>query len=638
MALPSFQELLEKLRLDDESIEIEAKPGTSVSHAVMQSVSAFSNEPSRGGGYILFGIVEERSSLFDGVFEVAGVHDPGKVQSDLATQCRNTLSSPIRPAITVEQHDGKPVIVAFIPEAPPADKPVYIKSEGLPQGAYRRIGGTDQHCTDDDLAVLYQSRSTATYDASPVEGSSLEDVEPAALAEYRRQRMRVKPDASELRFDDDELLYALGATLMSRGAKCLSIAGVMLFGKETSLRRFFPMTRVDYIRVEGREWVPDPEKRFSAVESRGALLTLIPRVAAQVLSDIPSAFALDAGELHRRDVPLIPRMVVREAVVNALMHRTYRIASPVQIIRYANRIEIRNPGASLVAEDRLGEPGSFPRNEKIAAVLHEVGLAETKGTGIRTMRAAMHGANLTPPLFESDRQRDEFRVMLLVHHLLSPEDVAWLGRFKSLALSDDEARALVVIREAGAITNAMYRDINNVDTLTASGTLRRLRDAGLLEQKGKGRATFYLPTQQLLGNGGAAAPALAAEAALGHAAQSDGSPSLSDGSQPQSDGFPAQSNGLLPPIPPDLADVLDKLGKRATPDEVKNVIVKLCAWRPMRLAELASLLGRAANYIRGQYVYPLVQAGRLEHTIPDNPAHPQQAYRATTGNDTSEEQ
>ncbi len=630
MTMYTFQELLDRLRQGDESVEIEAKPGNAISRSALQTVSALSNEPGRDGGYILFGVVEEEATLFDRLFTVAGVRDPGKLQADLATQCRNDLSSAVRPVITIEQHDSKTVMVAFIPEAPPSDKPVYIKSEGLPRGAYRRIGNTDQHCTDDDLAVLYQGRSVTTYDATAVEGSTLEDVEPLALTEYRRQRAKLKPDAAELAMDDEELLYALGATTSLRGEHRLTIAGMVLFGKESSLRRFFPMMRVDYIRVEGREWVPDPEKRYSAVEMRGPLLTLIPRVTSQVLADIPAAFALEAGELHRRDVPLIPRMVIREAVVNALMHRTYRVASPVQIIRYANRIELRNPGASLVAEDRLGEPGSFPRNEKVAGVLHEVGLAETKGTGIRAMRTAMHDSNLTPPLFESDRQKDEFGVMLLVHHLLSPEDLTWLGRFKSLNLSDEEARALVVIREAGAITNAMYRDINSVDTLTASAALRRLRDARLLEQKGKGRATFYLPTQLLLGNGGKAGTAVQIELPSSETSLPGGLQLLSGGLATLPGGFAGLPEGLAEPLPTVLQEALKSLGKRAQPEEVQDVIVRLCDWRPMRLAQLAALLDRNPEYIRGEYISPLLQSGRIEYTIPDTPAHPQQAYRTPT--------
>jgi ATP-dependent DNA helicase RecG len=63
----------------------------------------------------------------------------------------------------------------------------------------------------------------------------------------------------------------------------------------------------------------------------------------------------------------------------------------------------------------------------------------------------------------------------------------------------DEAKALIVVREAGAIDNATYRELSKVDTLAASAALRRLRDAGLLAQKGRGSATYYVPTERLAG-------------------------------------------------------------------------------------------------------------------------------------------
>jgi ATP-dependent DNA helicase RecG len=179
------------------------------------------------------------------------------------------------------------------------------------------------------------------------------------------------------------------------------------------------------------------------------------------------------------------------------MHRSYRSHSPVQIIRYANRLEIRNPGFSLKSPEHLGEPGSEPRNPRIAAVLHETRFAETKGSGIRVMRDTMEQAGLTPPLFESDRGNDQFVARYFFHHFLGADDVAWLAQFKDAQLSPDEAKALIVVREAGAIDNAAYRALNKVDTLAASAALRRLRDAGLLQQKGRGSATYYVPAERL---------------------------------------------------------------------------------------------------------------------------------------------
>lgn len=643
MSALSLQELLEKLRIGDESVEIEAKRGSGIDHSVIETVCAFANEPGLGGGYILLGIAEEPGGLFGTDYSVVGVKDPGKLQSDLATRCRNDLQPPVRPEIRPEEFDGMTTLIVFVSESPPGDKPVHIKSEGLPAGAYRRIASSDMHCTDEDLAVLYQGRAGVPYDATAVEGTTLQDIDPDAVREYRVRRAEIRPDAGELRFGDQELLHALGATTTARNELRLTVAGLMLFGREASLRRYAPMTRVDYILVEGREWVKNPAERYAATEMRGPLLTLIPRVVQQVLADIPASFSLGPDELHRKDIPLIPRTVIREAIVNALMHRSYRTSSPVQIIRYSNRIEIRNVGYSLKPEDRLGEPGSLARNPSIAAALHEAGLAETKGSGIRTMRELMHKANLTPPFFESDRQKDEFGLMLLVHHLLSENDVAWLQQFRELELTDDEARVLVVIREAGAVSNSMYREITGLDTLAASKSLQRLRDAGLLSQRGKGRATFYVSTDRLLSEPAGDVDAGNADKGIPPSPDADNKPggliAKSGGLQPKpgglstkNEGFdrkPTDSKDLKPAdLPTELAEVVRKLGKKAPPDRMRQAIQQLCAWRPLSASDLASILDRTPGHLRDTYLTAMVAASQLVYTHPTESAHPQQAYRA----------
>src|SRR3989339_413504 len=102
---------------------------------------------------------------------------------------------------------------------------------------------------------------------------------------------------------------------------------------------------------------------------------------------------------------------------------------------------------------------------------------------------------------QADRGNDQLVARYFFHHFLGAEDIAWLAQFKDLHLSEDEAKALIVVREAGAINNGTYRELTKVDTLTASQSLRRLRDAGLLAQKGRGSATYYVPTERLLDSG-----------------------------------------------------------------------------------------------------------------------------------------
>lgn len=612
----TVEEVWKRLNESDESVEIEAKSAQQIGPSIYETISAFSNEPNRHGGYLLLGVRKVENTLFsDKDYEAIGLPEPDKIQNELATACRNIFNIAIRPQMSVSLVNGKRILLAFIPEAQPNEKPVYISAKGLPKGAFRRIGSSDQHCTDDDLQVLYTHRQHQTFDETVVADADLDDLDPAAIAEYRRSRAEANPNAPELAYDDRDLLLSLFAASKKDGRLVPTTTGILLFGKRLTIRRHFPMTRIDYIRVPTREWVRDPDRRFESTELLDPLMFTIPRAINTILDDIPTAFSLPAGSNRRKDMPLIPRTAIREAVVNAVMHRSYRQRSPVQIIRYPNRLEIRNPGHSLVPDERLGEPGSVTRNEKIAAVLHETRFAETKGSGIRAMREAMSKQNLSPPTFESDREKDNFVVTFLFHHFLNPDDITWLGHFADLALSEDEQKALVFAREMSAINNAAYRDINRVETLVASGHLRKLRDLGLLEQRGRSAQTFYVPTLQMLrpgaptNSGQPSTPVIAAQA------------------QGLTPALRAQAQGLSP-LPTGLAEAIDNLGQRATSKDVRPVILQLCSWKALRAEQIAAILGRGQTHVVRRYLAPMVRDGQLAYVYPNQPAHPQQAYRA----------
>ena len=621
--LLTFDELWNRLNEADESVEIEAKTAQQIGPSVLETVCAFSNEPNRGGGYLLLGVSAVQDTLFAIKYEVSGISDPDKVQADLASQCASVFNVTIRPQImTCKRPGGQTAIVAFIPEAQPHEKPVYIRSKGLPRGAYRRIASTDQVCTDDDVQMLYQGREHHSFDETLVQDATLDDLDPKAIDEYRRVRATANPDAPELSYSIEDLMLSLFCASRYEGRVVLTLAGLILFGKRAALRRHLPMMRIDYIRVPGREWVPTPDERFESIDILDPLMIAVPRTISAILDDIPNAFRLPANADQRADVPLIPRTAIREAVVNAVMHRSYRQRSPVQIIRYGNRIELRNPGHSLVPDDRLGEPGSLTRNEKIAAVLHETRYAETKGSGIRAMREALDQAGLTPPTFESDREKDTFVVTFLFHHFLNAGDVQWLAQFSDLDLSNDEQRALIFVRETGAINNAAYRDISHVETLVASGKLRHLRDLGLLEQKGKSAATYYVPTGRLLQVPEAAEPT--PEITTRHTGSTPAISGQSQGSDAVSQRFPG--------LPEPFAAAVNDLGQRSQTEEVKQVIARLCAWQPLRAEEIAVILGRSKPYISRTYLTPMIRDGQLQYTHPDQPAHPQQAYRTPPSN------
>ena len=449
----------------------------------------------------------------------------------------------------------------------------------------------------------------------------------------------MNPSAEELDFSDEELLEALGAVARQEGTLVPTVGGLLLFGRRVALRRLFPAVRVDYIRVPGKEWMDDPEHRFdTTLEMRDCLPRLVKRARAAVLDDLPRAFQLPEGSLRREEQPLLPEKVVREAIVNALMHRNYQRQQPIQIIRFSNRLEVHNPGYSLKPLEHLGEPGTEWRNPVIAQVLHETGYAETKGSGIRVMRRLMEEAGLSPPSFESDRHDDAFAATYLFHHFLNEEDIQWLGQFTHMGLDEEEARALIFVRERGRISNADYRDLTGLDTLSASQHLRRLTDLDLLEQVPKGAATYYVPGPRMKSSQTQEAEGLSleSESVSGESGslsgESEGLSGESEGLSGESEGLSGESSGLsrealLGELPEWLQEEVQQLGQRSRDTRRLNeALIHLCAQRPFTARELAVLTGRNPAYLQQSYLYPLLREGRLRYRHPEDPNRPDQAY------------
>ena len=378
----SAEDLFQELLSLDESHRIEVKRGTQIDRSAMETVCAFANEPSLGGGYLLLGVARDQQDLFSNAYVVEGVTNSDKIQSDLASQCAVTFNRPVRPRISVGELNGK-VVVVYVPESPPTDKPVYLTNLGLPRGAYRRVGPTDQEGSEDDLIALY--------------------------------------------------------------------AGL-------------------------------------------------------------------------------------------------------------------------------------------------------------------------PPTLESSRRPDHFVATFLFHHFLRPDDLAWLRRLTTEPISDEEARALVFVRELGAIDNAAYRSINRTDTLNASGHLRRLRDLQLLEMKGSGSRTYYAP-------GSAFVTPLAQAVDDRHQIISNSHRLVNNSRQPDDNTHQANTNPLLASVPVELKTRVPPLGNKPRREVLRVLIEDLCRWQNLSARELAAILnGREHKPLVRDYLSPMVNEGVLAYTNPAMENHPDQRY------------
>lgn len=613
--MKTAKEIIEILNSVDESTRLEAKKGSSIDKAIMETICSFSNEPNLKGGLIVLGIEKEKKSLFPS-YVITGVENPDKLQADLATQCSTIFNIPIRPEVEIESVNNTNIIKIKVNELPVEKKPLYFKNIGIPKGIFRRIGTTDQHCTEEDLPIFYSS-SSENYDTTILNNSSFDDISEEAVELYRKHIRNINSNAEELEFDNIELLYALNAIEKQRTDTKLTLTGLLVFGKKSSLRRLLPMCRVDYIRVPGKEWVEDADQRFeSTIDMRGSLLELLPRTIAAIADDLPKGFYLPEGALQSKTETRLSYKVLREAIVNAFIHRSYRVNSAIQIIRYSNRIEIINAGYSLKSIESIGEPGSLTRNPHIAAIFHDTNLAETKGTGIKAMRRLLKKSQMLPPTFESSHSKNNFTIRLLLHHLINEQDHLWLSYFDKHQLNDEQKTGLIFLREVGALDNQAYRQLTGVNAAQSTADLRKLVDLEILELKGNSRRyTYYVAGKVFLES----LKSLSVELE-----------SLSVELEPLSvelESLSVELETLAPDLPKELKERIENLGKRVKPEILEELILELCQYRSFNLLELSGILNRSVSHLREAFINKLMKEKKLDYTIPEVVSHPKQAYR-----------
>jgi len=639
------KELFAELNSFDENRRIEAKSASAVGKSMMETVCAFANEPGLCGGYLLLG-AKRTGIAEDGrpIYEPENIENTDKIQSDFVAMCNSMFNVRIRPIINVEEYLGKTVIVVKIEELPESQKPAYFAKRGLPEGAFRRIGPSDEKCSEEDMYLFYQSADT--YDSCIVDDADLDDIDENALNFYRKLRKEVNPDAEELTLNDVDLLRALGAIKKNKqGGYDLTYTGLLVFGKQMSLRRLVPSFRVDYIRISGNQWLADGDNRFEqTIDMRGPLILMVNKACSAVMDDLPKGFELKKDSMQASTPAILPNKVLREAIVNSYIHRSNRVNQPIQIIRYSNRIEIHNPGYSLKPQDDWGEPGSMLRNPRISEIFHDTNLAETKGTGIGAMRRLMKEAGLMPPTFESNHEANKFTARLLLHHFLSKENMEWLAQYAEFDLVNEQKLALVFVREVGAIDNATYRQLDSSIThARARLEIHKLCDLGFLEKKGQGRNTYYIRTSKVVSLGERLRPqdekippqhgTLGEKIPPQHGTLGKKIPPQGEKIPPQHGTFeiesqPKSRNELLRELPKGLQERVAKLGKWASREKVSQLLVDLCAFKPYSYEELALIIQRAAKPMKDKYIKPLRLANKLFYWIPEMINHPLQKYVA----------
>ena len=212
--------------------------------------------------------------------------------------------------------------------------------------------------------------------------------------------------------------------------------------------------------------------------------------------------------IGREDRWEYPEEVVRELVVNALMHRDYHPmahGTQVRMSLYPDRIEIANPGGfhGAIAKDSLmvETVDSNSRNATLAKLLEAVRepdnrrvIAENRGTGLVVAAALLRRVGMTPPVITDRVYR--LTVTLSNDGLLDEDALRWLESVDTRSLNERQRLALAFARRQGSIDNRRYRTVTGCDAATATRELAGMATTGLVEKRGDRRGTTWAFVQE----------------------------------------------------------------------------------------------------------------------------------------------
>ena len=392
--------MIRRQKAEGQTIEVKAAE-KGCPQKLYDTLSSFSNQDV--GGTIVFGLDEKQD------FALVGVYDLQELQKNVTEQC-NQMEPPVRAVFTTAEIDGKNVCSAEIPGVDLSERPCYYKGKGRSKGSYIRVGDADLPMTDYELYSYEAFRKHLHDDERPVERATMSTLDVMQIQSYLLQKKLERPGFAQL--PEEQALEMLNVT--RNGVPTL--AAIMNFCVYP--QGYLPQLAITAVVVPGTEI-----GQHDGVDSRfldnkrieGTIKTMVDDAIIFCKRNMKVQTIIDPDTGKRKDRTEYPIEAIREAVLNALIHRDYSHlteGTPVQINFFTDRLEIHSPGSlyGRMTVEQLGHARPDLRNPALAVMTEVLVGAENRYSGIPTIRREMAAHNLPEPVFEN--RRNEFVVIL----------------------------------------------------------------------------------------------------------------------------------------------------------------------------------------------------------------------------------
>ena len=317
---------------------------------------ALANE---GGGKILLGVTDARPRR---VIGSNAFREPGRTEAGLYDRLRHRI--PIEEAM----HDGQRLLIVHVPSRLPGTAWEY-------EGRYlRRAGDALVAIPGNELQAMF-AEAGPDYSAHTIDAGS-EVLAADAVLEFRRRWARKSGNPRVLDWTDNELLA--NAELLVDGQA--TIAALVLLGTRDALGRHLAQAEIVFEYRSDEAAGPAQER----LELREGFLS-IHDVLWERINRRNDRQSYQDG-LFRYDIPTFDEVAVREALLNAVAHRDYRLGGSIFVRQYARRLEVVSPGGfpiGITPDNILDQQN--PRNRRLAEALGKCGLIERAGQGLNLM-------------------------------------------------------------------------------------------------------------------------------------------------------------------------------------------------------------------------------------------------------------
>jgi len=428
----------------------------------LETLSTFANQQ---GGKLLIGVADNGN--------IKGWKGDEADLEGLINKISDLLH--IHPSVTLLNIDNLHVVNI---EVMPAGVPVACRGR-----YYKRMGSTTREMTAAELGQFFISKMGVTWDSIPTDYES-DDFDHETVSEFIVLARNRLP-----RLNESEPLHKLLEKLeLVEGSKPTRGA-IMLFGRNP--QRHFTMSGIHMGRFKTATTILDDKllrgNIFQLLEQAMRLFQQYQQVRFEIKGKYDAEKPLKS--LQRKETWQYPLDALREALLNALLHRDYFVtSSEIAIKVFDDSILISNPGAlqqdMTIEELKQENHRSILRNPRMAQVLYFASMIERWGSGTTRMIDLCKQNGLPAPEFNS--RGGWFDISFMA-------DRYNLEQLKRLGLKERQMQAIIHAKKEGLITRETYEKLADVSKATAAREIAELLEKGILaKSEGKGRGTYYI--------------------------------------------------------------------------------------------------------------------------------------------------